>query len=488
MPEVAHFRAIPKVDTVLGAPDLADLLSRLPRALVLATVRRVLGQFREALRADPASPPPTLARAVACVQAELVRALTPSLRPVINATGVVLHTNLGRAPLAEEAIVQLAAVARGYSNLEFDLAARARGSRQLHVEGLFRDLTGAEAALVVNNNAAAVLLLLTALAAGREVIVSRGELVEIGGSFRMPDVMAAGGAILREVGTTNRTRVGDYAAAITPNTALILSVHPSNFAVVGFTESTPLPELAALAHERNVLLAFDQGSGTPVDLRPLGLPEAAWVGQPLADGVDLVCFSGDKLLGGPQAGIILGRTALVERLRRHPLHRAVRVDKLTIAALQATVAAYHDGSYASRVPTIAMLARSAVELRAEAERLCAALEALALPGVSLRVAAGVSRVGGGSAPTTELPTWLVALRPTAPSASALDERLRARAPAVLARVADAELLFDPRTLRGDETAALVAAVAAAFTVAPSDAGASADAGHAVALDKPRSDV
>ena len=329
---------------------------------------------------------------------------------MINATGVVLHTNLGRAPLGRAALARLALVAARYSNLELDVRTKARGSRYDHVDGLLCRLSGAEASLVVNNNAAAVLLALESLARGREVVVSRGELIEIGGAFRIPDIMARSGARLVEVGTTNRTRLADYASAITPETALLLKVHPSNYRVVGFTESVRTAELAELGRARGVPVLEDLGSGCFLDLRPWGLPREPTVPETVAAGADVVTFSGDKLLGGPQAGIVVGRRALVERLRQNPLNRALRIDKLTLAALEATLRAYEDPATAPReIPTLRMLSESAAVVRRRARRVLRRVPAAARTALGLTVVAGRSEVGGGALPLAELPTAALAL-------------------------------------------------------------------------------
>ena len=429
-----ELRDLPSVDELARDPRLAVW----ERQSVLLATRAVLATAREEIRA--ARDPGDLA---ARVGAELASARRPRLRRVLNATGVVVHTNLGRAPLAEAALARLCEVARGYSNLEYDLEGGARGSRQNHVSGLLRRLTGAEDALVVNNNAAAVLLALAALAEGREVLVSRGELIEIGDGFRIPDVFARSGARLREVGTTNRTRAGDYAAAIGPETALILRVHPSNFRIVGFTEQPKLAELATVAGRHGFPLVDDLGSGAFHQFE--GEPSAA---DSIAAGADLVCFSGDKLLGGPQAGIVVGRSALVERLRRHPLQRALRADKLTLAALEGTLALLLDRERATReIPVLRLLLEPAGDVRARAERLAGL--------VGGEVEETVGRVGGGALPLAELPSFACAVE------ERLAERLRLGDPPVIGIVRDGRLLLDCRTLTASEVDEAAAAVTAA---------------------------
>jgi L-seryl-tRNA(Ser) seleniumtransferase len=365
-----------------------------------------------------------------------------SLRTVINATGVIVHTNLGRAPLARVAIDRIAATAGGYTNLEYDLARGERGSRAIHAEALLTALTGAEAAVVVNNNAAATLLMLAALAGGREVLISRGELVEIGGGFRVPDVMAQSGAELREIGTTNRTRVSDYTVSAGPRTALILRVHPSNFRIEGFTERPSLAALVEAGRELNIPVVEDIGSGNLDE----GLADEPSVRGSLSAGADLVCFSGDKLLGGPQAGILVGRRALVDRLRRHPLMRAFRVDKLTYAALEATLLEYLAGRAEETVPVRRMLALDADTIEDRARVLA---DRLVVLGWNVSLVSGSSAVGGGSAPGLALPTVLVAIEREGLTADALEARLRTLSTPVIARIVDDRVVLDLRTVPED---------------------------------------
>jgi L-seryl-tRNA(Ser) seleniumtransferase len=381
----------------------------------------------------------------------LDEAAVVSLRPVINATGVILHTNLGRAPLAASAAARAAEVARGYSNLEYDLNAGDRGHRHVHAERLLCALTGAEAALVANNNAAATWLVLAALAAGREVIVSRGELVEIGGGFRVPDIMAQSGAVLREVGTTNRTRLSDYAAAITDRTALVLRVHPSNFRMSGFTERPAGGELAALAHQFNRPLFDDLGSGWLGLPHPGGWPEALRDEPSVRDGVsagiDLIAFSGDKLLGGPQAGIVVGRRDLVDQVRRHPLMRAVRADKQTYAALEATLGLWQRETTRTEIPVVRMLLESADAINQRANELVAELRASGNSAASsLDIIDGYSTIGGGSAPESSLPTRLISLRSGSRTAAQLEAALRGGSAPVIARIHNDSVLLDLRTV------------------------------------------
>jgi L-seryl-tRNA(Ser) seleniumtransferase len=413
-------------------PSVDELARGVDDPLAVAAARTVLDRAREEIRAG-ADPGNLEAR----VHEELTAARAPSLRRVLNATGVILHTNLGRAPLAEEALAQVVEAARGYSNLELDLREGSRGSRQDHVAAILRRLTGAEAALVVNNNAAAMLLALAALAEGREVIVSRGELIEIGDGFRIPDVLAHSGARLVEVGSTNRTRARDYEKAVRAETALILRVHQSNFRVVGFTELPRIEELAAVARRAGVPLLDDLGSGVLVELP--GEPSAR---ESLAAGADLVCFSGDKLLGGPQAGIVVGRGELIERLRRHPLQRAVRADKLTLAALEGTLRVYLDAP--ERIPVLRMLHEDVAAVHARAERLATL--------VGGTVEETVGRVGGGALPLAELPSFACAIE------DSLAAPLREGDPPVIGIVRDGKLLLDCRTLAEAEVDEVAAAV------------------------------
>ena len=378
----------------------------------------------------------------------------PSLRPVINATGVIIHTNLGRAPLSDAAIEAMAAVSRGYSNLEFDLEAGERGSRFTHLEAALRQLTGAEAAIAVNNNASALLLALTALAAGRGVIVSRGQAVEIGGGFRIPDVMRQSGATLIEVGTTNRTYLRDYEAAITPETVAVMRVHASNFRITGFTEQPGLRDLARVAHERGLLLLDDIGSGCLLDVRQFGLAAEPTVGESMAAGADLCLFSGDKLLGGPQAGIIAGRAELVDALRRHPLARAVRMDKASIAALQATLLHYLRGEALTHIPVWRMIAMPLAEIEARARTWAAVV-----PGS--QVIDGRSMIGGGSLPEESLPTKLLAVEDDGARLTQIARALRLGDPAVVARIEGGILLLDPRTVDPAQDEAIVEALSAA---------------------------
>ena len=453
----AALRALPSVDQLLRALGERADVPRIPRVRLTATVRDVLDAERRRLLGGGA---PSDADALVTRVLGLVRrAGLFSLRPVINATGVVLHTNLGRSLLSTLAVERLAAVAGAYSNLELDLATKQRGSRYSHVEAVLRRLSGAEDALVVNNNAAAVLLALETLAHGRDVVVSRGELIEIGGEFRIPDIMRRSGARLVEVGTTNRTHPRDYAEAIGPDTALLLKVHSSNYRVVGFTASVSSSELAQIGRERGVLVMEDLGSGSFVDLRPFGFPYEPTVPEVVAAGVDVVSFSGDKLLGGPQAGILVGRESVVRRLKKNPLNRALRIDKLTLASLEATFYAYEAGDARETVPTLRMLTEPLADVRARARRVIRLLGATARGRLGARVIEDSAQVGGGALPTVVLPTAAVAVGTAEMPAQVLDDRLRTSERAVIGRIADDRLLLDCRTVLASEVPLLAKALA-----------------------------
>jgi L-seryl-tRNA(Ser) seleniumtransferase len=448
------YRVIPSIEQLRQRPSVAGLAATYGRAAVVEALREQAELLRTRVGAGEAAPA-TVDDAAGLIErgaGERLRGLT-SLRRVINATGVIVHTNLGRAPLPPAAVERVAALAAGYTNLEYDLAAGRRGARDRHAEGLLCRLTGAEAAVVVNNNAAATLLVLAALCRDREVLVSRGELVEIGGGFRVPDVMAQSGARLVEVGTTNRTRIGDYALAIGPRTGAILRVHPSNFRIEGFTERASLADLVALGRRFQVPVIDDLGSGMMATSAASGAPpppslaEEPSVQDAVATGADVVCFSGDKLLGGPQAGLIVGRRELVARLRTHPLLRALRVDKLTYAALEATLAEHLAGRAAETVPVLRMITMPVESIAERADLLAGRLRDR---GFTAEVIDGASAIGGGSAPGTELPTRLVAISQPGVSADALEARLRALDPPIIARIQDDRLVVDLRTVAPEE--------------------------------------
>ncbi|MDQ3702161.1 MAG: L-seryl-tRNA(Sec) selenium transferase [Chloroflexota bacterium] len=465
-------RRIPSVDALLRHPDIAALSGPLPRQVVAGMVREELAEQRQRLRSRNGAVDGsgigeegriTGAGDVGALVAGILRRAeafgAPSLRRVINATGVVLHTNLGRAPLSASTARAMMEIASGYANLEYDLAAGARGSRHTHLERAICDVTGAEAALAVNNTAAAVLLVLAEVAAGREVIVSRGQAIEIGGGFRIPDVLRQSGARLVEVGTTNRTRLADYAAAIGPQTGALLYVHTSNFRVVGFSESVFPDALANLGRERGVPTIGDQGSGCLLPTERYGIAgelREPTVQEYVGAGMDAVCFSGDKLLGGPQAGIIAGRADLIARLKGHPLTRALRLDKIAIAGLSATLRHYQAREAEQEVPVWRMIALTADALRATAERWAATLQQ---NGREAHVLPAASAIGGGSLPGVTLPTHVVALRPCG-SVAAAAATLRQGAPPIVGRIAGDQLLIDPRTVLPEDEVALLSALAA----------------------------
>jgi L-seryl-tRNA(Ser) seleniumtransferase len=447
------YRALPSVDRLIRT--LADNCSLLPRTELVAIARQVLDEARAQIRNGGAVP--SIADLTQDVAGRAALALHPRLQPLINATGVIVQTNLGRAPLSSAALQAITTVATGYANLEYDLDAGERGSRYDHMNALLAHLTGAEAALAVNNNAAAVFFVLACFCAGREVIVSRSQAIEIGGGFRIPDVLRESGATLVEVGTTNRTYARDYADVIGERTAAILTVHRSNFQILGFTHDPEDAELAALAHERNILWIDDWGSGSLLQPGDFGLPPEATVSDRVAAGCDLVCFSGDKLLGGPQAGLIVGKATLIARLRKHPLLRALRVDKLTIAAMEATLLTYLRGRATQELPVWRMISAAPKMLQERAMRM---VETLLERGIAAEVLSTRSTIGGGSTPGTTLPSAAVAL---GGGPERLHAALRHGHPPVVGRIADGRLLLDLRTVGADDDARLVAAIAAAYT-------------------------
>jgi L-seryl-tRNA(Ser) seleniumtransferase len=446
-----ELRKLPSVEKVLQTEEIQGLIEEQGRHLVVESVRQVIEQSRQEIVHGQPCPP--LAVVLDRVLKEVETRVRPTLRRVINASGVVIHTNLGRAPLSEEAKAAMELAARGYSNLEYELALGQRGSRYVHAEELLCFLTGAGGALLVNNNAGAILLVLSALAKGKDVIISRGQLIEIGGGFRIPDVMAQSGARLVEVGTTNRTRVEDYEEAISEDTALLMHVHSSNFRMLGFTEQTPLSELVDLARHHALLVAEDLGSGALLDTAPFGLTHEPTVQESIAQSADLVCFSGDKLLGGPQAGVIVGRTDLIASLREHPLTRALRVDKTAIAAIQATLLHYLKEEATDKIPVWQMIGLSLEKIEERAEFWAAKLKGL---GAETEVMFGLSTVGGGSLPGETLPTKLVALK--VPSPDELAHLLRTGEPAVVGRIEEGRFILDPRTVLADEEEELLTAL------------------------------
>lgn len=436
-------RQIPKVTAFFQVDAIAALQQCCSAPAVTAWIRQVLDELRQDILHNRVETLPSLEELCARVEALARRDSIPSLRPVINGTGVILHTNLGRGCLSDRAADAVRDIARGYSTLEYQVEAGCRGSRHSHVADLLCQLTGAEDAMVVNNNAAAVMLILSTLAQGGEVITSRGELVEIGGSFRVPDIMELCGCHLREVGTTNKTHLYDYERAINEDTRALLKVHTSNYRIVGFTESLPLGDMVALGQRTGLPVVEDLGSGSLVELEPYGIHDEPTVQHSIHAGVDVVCFSGDKLLGGPQAGIIVGKNSLISQMKRHPLARAIRVDKMTLAALQATLSAYQDLHQAEReIPTLAMLSAKPEALKAKAETLH---QMMTEAGISCRIIPQSGPVGGGSVPTQLLPTYAVALD-TPLSPNALEEALRCREKPIIGRISDGHYLLDLRTL------------------------------------------
>ena len=438
-----QLRLLPSIDELLQSSGGAGLIAQYSRGMTLRAIRAALAQAR--LDIFNGSTCPSSEQLLASAEQTLQQVMQPHLRSVINATGVIINTNLGRSPLSQEALQAVQQVAGGYSNLEYDVEAGKRGSRHTHVTALLRELTGAEAALVTNNNAAAVLLALSTLAMGREVIISRGQLVEIGGGFRVPDVMRQSGCLLVEVGTTNRTRVSDYEAALSERSAVLLTVHPSNFVISGFTESTPVAALAELAHRHNLLVMDDLGSGCLLDSAQYGLAHEPMPQESLAAGADVVCFSGDKLLGGPQAGILVGKAEILERIAKNPLMRAMRIDKMTLAALEATLRHYQRDEAAQHIPVWHMIAARPERIASRAARWAHKLQA---QGIVARTQRGESTVGGGSLPGETLPTTLLAID-AAQVPLSLDElarQLRMRNIPIITRILRDTLLLDLRTV------------------------------------------
>jgi L-seryl-tRNA(Ser) seleniumtransferase len=450
-----RLRRIPSVENLLQLEGIQEALSRHPRKLILASIRHVLEQKRKLLLEDPElaqtlslDPPHLLQR----VLEHLQKISAYTLQNVINATGIIVHTNLGRSLIAEEAVERLQLICRGYNNLEYDLEQGQRGSRYVHAESILCELTDAEAALVVNNNASAVLLTLNTLAMGREVIVSRGQLVEIGGSFRIPDVMRSSGAILREVGCTNRTHLSDYEALVNDQTALFLRVHTSNYRIIGFTAEVAAEELVALGRKHGVPVMEDLGSGSLVDMTKFGLHGEPTVPEVMRTGIDVVTFSGDKLLGGPQAGIILGRREVIAACRKNPLTRALRVDKMTLAVLEATLRLYRDERQVlEKVPTIRMIATPLAVLEERAQRLASLIgEADRQNRLLIQVQPSSSQVGGGALPNQNLPTYAVAVNSLTMSTHSIEIGLRHNSPPIIGRIESDQYLLDVRTLQPEE--------------------------------------
>ncbi len=451
-------RQLPSVSSLLEHEEVVEWLNEFPRPAIVASLKEALEGFRASILEGEIESEVEVEDILDSAEAELERRTEPSLRNVINATGIILHTGLGRAPLCDAAIEAIVEGASGYCNLEYDLTTGSRGKRQDHVAELLAEITGAEAATVVNNNAAATYLILQVLAAGKEVVVSRGQLVEIGGSFRLPDIMSASGAMLREVGTTNRTRLRDYEQAINDRTAILMLAHPSNFRTVGFTESVPLGPMVELAHEYNLLAVHDLGSGVMIDPSELGMGGEPDVLSSVASDADLTCFSGDKLLGGPQCGVIVGTAELVEKINQSPLARTYRVGKLTLLALEATLRAYLDGEHViEQIPTLSMIDASTDKLAERAAKLSEQLMA-ELPKERFYVCSDVSFAGGGSMPDQEIPTVVVQWQPAGCSTDEVVSALREAEVPVVARVRDDAICFDLRTIRESDFEGLVTSV------------------------------
>jgi len=461
-------RQLPSVDELLKEDRVRTWLGTHPRVLVLDALRSALDRKRKAVLERSGKGPQDIDLSLASVldtaEKLLAELSEPSLRPLINATGVVVHTNLGRSLLSEAAIERIIGVNRSYSNLEYDITAGERGKRYTHIEGILTRLTGAEAATAVNNNAAAVLLCLSTLARGKEVVVSRGELVEIGGSFRVPEVMERSGAALREVGATNKTHLKDYQKAINENTGLLLKVHTSNYKIVGFTKEVSPAELADLGKKHKVPVMWDLGSGSFVDLASYGVGDEPTVKQAMDAGVDILTFSGDKLLGGPQAGMILGKKQYLDPIRSNPLARALRIDKMTLAALEATLNQYLDEEKAIReIPTLWMLTQPLAEIERKAGLLAAGLIAVNDKTLSVAIQDDLSQTGGGALPTGKLPTKVVAIGHKTLSANQIESKLRLGKPAIITRIKEGMVLFDPRTLNDGEIGKIVGSIKAILT-------------------------
>jgi L-seryl-tRNA(Ser) seleniumtransferase len=455
--------SLPSVDEILKSDKGLEWQESFPRRYVLKAIREIIEEKRQAILRDELkeiSPESLLPD----IQNRIERLSSFSLKPVINATGVVIHTNLGRSVLSEEILENVKKVACGYSNLEYDLEKGERGKRYSHIQRLLNEITGAESSLIVNNNAAAVFVCLSALAKGKEVIVSRGELVEIGGSFRVPDVMASSGAILKEVGTTNKTHLYDYESAINENTALLLKVHQSNFRTIGFTKQIEIDELVTLGRKHNIPVMFDLGSGCLIDLKPYGVHIEPTVQDIVKSGCDIVTFSCDKLLGGPQGGVIVGKTELIEKIAKNPLMRAVRIDKLTLSAFEAVLMHYLDEEKAKKeIPTLKMLLQDVNEIKDRAKRIAMRLRREVKEDIAnIEVIADSSQSGGGALPEIEFKTYVVAIKPKKLSVNKLEERLRHGNPPIIARIKEDALIIDARTVRDREIEVLVKGIEGAL--------------------------
>lgn len=454
--------ALPSVDELIKSPEGIKWLSIAHRRIVLKAIRDVLASKRKDILEGLTSVF-SIDNLLIDIRRDIVKLSSYSLVPVINATGIVIHTNLGRASLSEKILGNVLEACKGYSNLEYDLETGKRGKRHAHTKRLLKEITGAEDSLIVNNNAAAVLLCLSGMAKGKEVIVSRGELVEIGGSFRIPDVMAASNAVLREVGTTNKTHLYDYSNALNENTALILKVHQSNYKIIGFSADVKIEELVLLGMKHQIPVMYDLGSGCLLDLKPYGIHTEPSVWDVVKTGVDLVSFSGDKLLGGPQGGLIVGKKKYIERLRKNPLSRALRIDKLTIAAFEATFMEYMDPDNArTEIPVLKMLFQPIEGIRSRAKKIASGLRRT-LKDIKIEVIKDTSKAGGGSLPEAEFPTFAVSIKPAAMSVNELESRLRISIPPVIARIKDGSLLLDARTISKHEIEDIIKAVAGSLS-------------------------
>lgn len=452
---------LPSVDEILKSPAVVKWCKIYSRRYVLKSIREIIDMRRKEIL-EMGFSDVTLEGISREIELKIQELSSYSLQPVMNATGVVIHTNLGRAILSERMLENIKKVAGNYSNLEYDLERGKRGKRYVHIKGILKELTGAEDALIVNNNAAAVLLCLNTLAKGKEVVVSRGELVEIGGSFRLPDVMAVSGAILREVGTTNKTHLYDYKNAINENTGLILKVHQSNYRIMGFTEDVPLKDLKGLSEKYHIPLMYDLGSGCMIDLRPYGIYSEPTVQEIVKADVDVITFSGDKLLGGPQGGIIVGRREYIERIQKNPLTRAVRIDKLTLAAFEATLMEYLDEDKAVKnIPVLKMLFQKPERIKEKAKRIALNLKRQ-IKNAEIDVVEDISKAGGGSLPEIDFPTYAVSIKPENISVNDLEERLRKGVPAIIARIKEDALLIDARTVRNSDIEGLIKGIHAAL--------------------------
>jgi len=453
---------LPSVDEILKSPDGVRWCKTYPRRYALKAIREIIDIRRKEIL-EVSSSDITMEGMSRDIEAKIQRLSAFSLQPLINATGIVIHTNLGRSILSEKILENVKRVSESYSNLEYNIKEGKRGKRYAHITGILREITGAESALIVNNNAAAVLLCLSALAKGKEVIVSRGELVEIGGSFRLPDVMASSGAVLREIGATNKTHFDDYKNAINENTALILKVHQSNYRITGFTEEVSVTGLKALSGKYHIPFMYDLGSGCMIDLKPYGIYSEPTVQEIVSAGVDVVTFSGDKLLGGPQGGVILGRKEYIEKIQKNPLTRAVRIDKLTLAAFEATLMEYLDVDKAvESIPALKMLLQKAEKIKERAKKIALHLRKQ-IKNAKVDIVEDMSKAGGGSLPEIDFPTYAVAIKPENISVNELEERLRKGAHVIIARIKDDALLLDARTVRDEDIGLLVNGVHAAIT-------------------------